>query len=175
MRTVTANQQRIMNQLEYILGCTSSSPYAIPAGIFPQVTPNQCTYPPSAHRSPTTPFFRCNLPSTSFRDSGMTDADPPASEQEAINVTASQGPEPFGLHHTYNNTPLPSSAIAKDSLQPIEEILSNESGKELLVEKAGTVCQKLAREAIFGSDIMRRCTPAGSKDLPALPKAELYN
>ena len=104
----------------------------------------------------------------------MTDADLPANEQETTNVTASQGPEPFGLHHTYNNTPLPSSAIAKDSLRPIEEILCNGSGKELLVEKAGTVFQKLAREAIFGSDITQRCTPAGSKELPALPKAELY-
>ena len=64
--------------------------------------------------------------------------------------------------------------MEKDGLWPIEEILSNGSGKELLVEKSGIVCQKLARESIFGSDIMHG-TPAGSKELPALPKAELYH
>ena len=41
-------------------------------------------------------------------------------------------------------------------------------------DKAGTICQKLAREAVFGKEIMSRCTPAGSKELPALPKAELF-
>ena len=179
LKTITANQQRILDQLEHIFRpcrAQSSSPYAThTAGIFPQLTPNQY---PTAHQSPTTPVFRQSFPSTSFHDThfdpGMTDPDLPALEHDTATGALSKGPEPFGLHHTYMNSPLPSSAIAKDSLRPIEEVLNNEPGKEILLERAGTVCQKLAREAIFGSEIMRRCTPAGSKDLPALPKAELY-
>ena len=31
----------------------------------------------------------------------------------------------------------------------------------------------LARKSLFGEDIMKQCTPGGSKDLPALPLAEL--
>ena len=34
-------------------------------------------------------------------------------------------------------------------------------------ERAGTVCQVLAKEAIFGKEVMARCTPG--KDLPGLP------
>ena len=82
----------------------------------------------------------------------MTDPDLPALEHDTATGALSKGPEPFGLHHTYMNSPEPSSVIAKDSLRPIKEVLNNEPGKEILLEKAGTVCQKLAREAIFGSE-----------------------
>ena len=34
---------------------------------------------------------------------------------------------------------------------------------------------KLAKEAIFGEDIMRRCTPGGTRDLPGLLYKELYD
>lgn len=35
--------------------------------------------------------------------------------------------------------------------------------------------QRLAREAIFGEDVMKQCTPCGTQELiPGLPHAELY-
>lgn len=88
-------------------------------------------------------------------------------------VLQESGPEPLSLRHTYLNKPLPSSQIPKHSLKSIEDVLK--ANRDLKCEKkAGTLCQKLVKEAIFGSDIMRRCTLAGSKEFRALPKAELF-
>ena len=39
--------------------------------------------------------------------------------------------------------------------------------------KIGILAVKLAREAIFGDDVLRRCTPRGWNDMPALPQIEL--
>ena len=36
------------------------------------------------------------------------------------------------------------------------------------------LCVKLAKEAVFGEDIMRRCTPGGTRELPGLPYDELF-
>ena len=43
------------------------------------------------------------------------------------------------------------------------------------VRNISTLCVKLAKEAIFGEEVMRRCTPGGTRDLPGLPHNELYN
>ena len=37
-----------------------------------------------------------------------------------------------------------------------------------------TVAQALAKLAVFGVDVMRKCTPSGSSTYPALPKNEMY-
>ena len=39
--------------------------------------------------------------------------------------------------------------------------------------KAPTLAQKLARDALFGDDVMMRCTPFGTGTLNALPVREL--
>ena len=39
---------------------------------------------------------------------------------------------------------------------------------------AGTLCQRLAREAVFGEDVMKRCTPNRTREYPGLPRGELY-
>ena len=42
------------------------------------------------------------------------------------------------------------------------------------ITKAGTtLAQVLAREAIFGEDVMKKCTPFGNSHLNALPTAEM--
>ena len=67
---------------------------------------------------------------------------------------------------------LPSSEINKASLKPISDVLQKYSN--LRVEcTIGKLAVKLAREAIFGDSIMKRCTPRGWNDLPALPQVEL--
>ena len=38
----------------------------------------------------------------------------------------------------------------------------------------GNLCQRLAKEAIFSKEVMKKCTPAGMCDYLALPQAELY-
>ena len=41
------------------------------------------------------------------------------------------------------------------------------------VSKAKTLAVKLARDAIFGDDVLIRCTVAGGRDHPGLPVNEL--
>ena len=67
---------------------------------------------------------------------------------------------------------LPSSAICKDNLLSVEDILQ-EYPKLKHESKAGTLACKLAKEAIFGSDVMKQCTPIGNRELPGLPEKEL--
>ena len=40
--------------------------------------------------------------------------------------------------------------------------------------KAGALACKIAREAIFGKDVMKKCTPLGNRELPGLPSEELF-
>ena len=83
-------------------------------------------------------------------------------------------PEPYGLNHTYINNSLPSDKIVKESLKSVEDALRGYDELKC-AEKASTLTQKLAREAFFGEDVMKRCTPGGTKDFPALPKDEMFS
>ena len=67
---------------------------------------------------------------------------------------------------------LPSSAIVKDKLIPVERVIQKYP-KLKGESKAGTLACKIAREAIFGTKVMRGCTPGGSRELPGLPSREL--
>ena len=70
-------------------------------------------------------------------------------------------------------TALASSEIAKNTLRSVREVLE-ENVKLQTESSAGTLCQKLAKDAFFGRDVMRKCTPGGNRQYPALPQEELY-
>ena len=72
-----------------------------------------------------------------------------------------------------SNSSLPSSEIPKHMLQDARVVLE-ENAKLRTESSAGTLCQKLAKEAFFGKDIMKKCTPNGTREFPALPRAEMY-
>ena len=74
--------------------------------------------------------------------------------------------KPLPLNHLYA---LPSSAIDRTELYSVESVLEGKRTSD----KPGTLAQRLAKEAIFGPSVMGKCTPSGTKDLPALPKAEM--
>ncbi len=67
---------------------------------------------------------------------------------------------------------LPSTDIYKLALVPIEVVLQRNSNlkKESC---APTLACRIAREAVFGTEVMKKCTRFGSKSLPALPQTEL--
>ena len=94
---------------------------------------------------------------------------------QALNLYIPSQSEPLPIRTLFKNSHLPSSDIAKELLQPVGEVLGKvtNSNGEIEEEKVGTVAQMLARKSLFGEDIMKQCTPGGSKDLPALPLAEL--
>ena len=62
----------------------------------------------------------------------------------------------------------------KKKLVPVDHVLSKYP-KLKGESSAGTLANKISQEAIFGKAVMKRCTPLGSRDLPALPTKELYD
>ena len=67
---------------------------------------------------------------------------------------------------------LPSSDINRAKLKSVHDVLQKYSTLKQ-ESKIGTLAVKLAREAIFGDDILKLCTPRGWNDMPALPQKEL--
>ena len=73
-------------------------------------------------------------------------------------------PEPLPLPTVPAGKALPSSAINKGALSNVEAVLKSNfklSGEA----KAGTSTHVLDREAIFGEDVMKQCTPFGNSHL----------
>ena len=79
-------------------------------------------------------------------------------------------PIPLRASKVLENT-LPSSEIRKDKLSLPSAVLTKYNKLKC---RAPTLAMHLAREAFFGEDVMERCTPNGNRDLPGLPRDELY-
>jgi hypothetical protein len=92
-----------------------------------------------------------------------------ASETPVIPNNSHQ--DPLSLSHTYSNKALPSSSINKSELTCVDYVMKTNKAKSC---KPSTLTQLLARDAFFGESLMAVCTPSGSKDLPALPKHEMF-
>ena len=69
---------------------------------------------------------------------------------------------------------LSSSAIPTHQLRNIDEVIAQH--RHLLHDdSAGTLCQILAKEAVFGKDLLARCTVTGKGGTLALPVQEMNN
>ena len=93
---------------------------------------------------------------------------PNANTSDSVHVETTNVPCPF----TPRENALSSLEIQKEKLRDVAEVLQ-ENIKLKTEGSAGNLCQKLAKQAIFGKEVMRKCTPAGTRDYPALPQAEL--
>lgn len=71
-------------------------------------------------------------------------------------------------HLKQHNPTLPSS-IEKQKLLSIEVIIAKYPGGRANLQGES----KLAKEAIFRAQVMKQCTPIGSRELPGLPANEL--
>ena len=69
---------------------------------------------------------------------------------------------------------LPSSAIEKECLRSAEETQILSGFPKTITANAGKIAVILAREAIFGAEVMARCMPLGTGKFPGLPVQELY-
>ena len=104
---------------------------------------------------------------------------PPFPPQTDANTSATSeygyvGESSAPCSFTPRENALPPSEIQKEKLKKVAEVLQ-ENIKLKTEGSAGNLCQRLAKEAIFGKEIMRRCTPNGTREYPALPQAELYS
>ena len=68
--------------------------------------------------------------------------------------------------------PLPSSEINQAKLLNTDLVI-NKYAKLKGPSKAGALSVKLARESVFGTEILTKCTVRGCRELPALPTEEL--
>ena len=82
--------------------------------------------------------------------------------------------QPFLAEGNPNINYLPSSAIPSHQLRNIDDVIS-QNRKLIHEESAGTLWQILAKEAIFGKDLLARCTVTGKGGTFALPLQEMNN
>lgn len=101
----------------------------------------------------------------------------PSSAIRRTTVSAAQDesatPRPLPIITYSSASILPSSAIKRDTLSSVEDVLLRYSTIDIK-RHTGSLAIKLAREAIFGVDVMKQCTPTGLRGLPGLPVEELY-
>ena len=86
-------------------------------------------------------------------------------------------PEPHPLWGIDIERSLPSSEIDKMKLATVNEVLFKNSKlirMDAKLVEIRKLCLLLAKEALFGDDILARCTPCGTGFYPALPYTELY-
>ena len=63
---------------------------------------------------------------------------------------------------------LPSAAINKSALRTVADVIKDNADLLRYEAKMGTMAGILAKEAIFGEDIMVQCTAKGYGDKPGL-------
>ena len=96
-----------------------------------------------------------------------------SSQPETLSSTSTPPPGPLPVGFDPDRTYLPSSAIAKELLKSVDQVLAENSRYvEDLTKHVGTLSQVLAREAFFGKDVILQCTPKGKFSV-GLPRAEL--
>lgn len=154
-----STQQTFVQTRRFHPSHSSCRVYQVPAAptCFSQNT--ICHDSPHITSHPPTP----TISSAPTPDVPMPDAASPGSCVDTLNFKA------LALSNVYHNVPLPSSEIKEDELVSVDSIVQAKTDKD----KPSTIAQKLAKDAIFGRTVMCKCTPSGTKDMPALPKAEM--
>lgn len=119
--------------------------------------------PPPTHPPP---------PPTPRPTSSTTPVSTPSTPKRPKNNSRSLD-SPLPLTNIVDNpNALPSSQIKKEKLMSVESVVAKYSN--LVTEsKMPTLAWKIAKEAVFGEDIMKMCTPIGTRDKPGLPVKEM--
>ena len=99
-------------------------------------------------------------------------SNPPLQIPATLEVPIQQLPHPIAPRNS-RFAALPSSDINRAKLKNVNDVLQKHANLLGDESKIGRLAVKLAREAIFGDDILKLCTPRGFNDKPALPQMEL--
>ena len=125
---------------------------------------------------------KCNVTESEVVKSSMESSQPVLScsekkntnsEKSTLNMFGSGAPSAKPIKVKRNVNALSASEINQNPLISIEEVLWKYR-KFIVEEKYSALARKLAREAVFGEDTLKRCTPRGLGHLPALPTHSLY-
>lgn len=166
LQAVESNQQMILQKLSFL------EQFMIPQQWYPYGESQQQSYPPITSTSnpllfsaPSTPTTPCSQPPPS---APTTPSNTTNSMQQGVANTPTRKPLPVKAA----SNGLPSSEIKRSNLTSVTNVLLKYP-KLRGDSKAGTLAVKLAREALFGDDVLIRCTTFGNREHPALPVAEL--
>lgn len=150
-----------------------------PYGIFPSSL-NNTAFEPGPYES--TPSRRRGSPVNLVLQSHHTPAIRPEPSAPSVNTTPTPGQQgtssapfqsaPLPIKAPNPDKALPSNVIQKEKLMAPNEIFVKYPNLHCAL-KAKTLAVKLARDAIFGDDVLIRCTVAGGRDHPGLPVNEL--
>ena len=134
-------------------------------------------FPPTNIPSPSPYYPHANLPTSpgaALVHPGIqtTPVFTPSPPRHSRRSEPNSSPLPLSKLQASNPHALPSSRIDRSKLETVEKVI--EKYPRLRAEcKAGTLAWKVAKEAIFGPEVMKECTPVGSRDKPGLPTKEL--
>ena len=121
---------------------------------------------------PFTPLFMPPPPpSGKFSSKMTTSVVAPTTPGKSQPLTSDSTQSPLPLNKVCVHS-LQSSDINKDELISVEKVIA----KYLKLKpecKAGKLACKIAKEAVFGANVMKRCTPVGNTEFPGLPEKEL--
>ena len=165
-------QDHILGQLAWVqqyMGHMLTAPSFTPAYPAPFQSPSSFT--PSSTFTPQSGMLSppMHVHSSSLSSDPCSSSQQPSTPKRSAPPTSNESPLP--LSKTTMNA-LPSSSINKERLSSIEDVIQKYP-KLKQESKAGTLACKLAKEAIFGADVMKQCTPIGNRELPGLPEKEL--
>ena len=165
------NQNNMLHQLSYLqqyMGHMRTPSFAPQYPVPFQPSPSGVPLQPTSLTPPTGMLSQSTLQSPPLADPCSSSSVCPSTPKRSAPVS---NESPLPLLKTATNA-LPSSAINKEKLASVEEVMKKYP-KLRQESKAGTLACKLAKEAIFGADIMKKCTPIGNRELPGLPEKEL--
>ena len=128
---------------------------------------------PAVHQQPSPQIARinCQWDSSPLQQNATCESSLSTSAQEKPTLAMAPSCHLLPTPPSDTNT-LPSQQIPKTKLLTPQAILQKYSklrGEAL----AGVLAVKLAREAYFGPEVMKKCTVRGSRSLPGLPHTEL--
>ena len=171
-------QQQILNQLYYISSIIQS-PYSYyympPHPPHPSVSVLPPAPPPPPHPlidiPPPHPSTSVLPPAPPPPHPSTSVLPPPTTNQHQQEGEISDTALVISPPSCVNDNALDSAAINKAKLIPVAQAL--EKHKYLITEsKASTLAWKIAKDSVFGEEVLKRCTPLGNRELPALPVAE---
>ena len=151
--------------------------FETPYGIFPSSL-NNTTFESGHYGS--TPSRRRGSPVNPVLQSHHSPAIRP---EPAVNTTPTAGQQgtsaapfqaaPLPIKAANPDKALPSNVVQKEKLVAPSGIFAKYPNLRCLSKVKKTLAVKLARDAIFGDDVLIRCTVAGERDHPGLPVNEL--
>lgn len=83
-------------------------------------------------------------------------------------------PLPIASWQKVENT-LPSSAIKDWPGKKTVKVVVEQNHKLANTSRVSTLAVRIAREAVYGEKLMKQCTVFGGRDLPGLPREELFH